>query len=192
MAKTITDIRFTVERETGQLENETVLNWCNDANMDFGTVLNVPGTTYQIALTTTDLDYALPTDLKEINRLWLQSDYDEGIDRELRVRYRIYNGRIYFPVPFPTTDKLNIDYYKFLKTFVLMTDVIDFDDRYMTVYTSYCTMRYYMLSSTQATIGEPTARRNYERSFAAHQNAKNQVIQNYSFTNPDLTVKERW
>lgn len=193
MPKTLGDIRFAVERDTGTLDNADVVIWCNDCNMDIGSVINVPSATpYQISLTTTDLDYALPVDLKEINRLWLQSDFDAGINKELRVKYRIYNGRIYFPIAFPSTDTLNVDYYKFLTTFADVDDEIDFADRYMTVYTAYCTMRYYMLPLTQSTLGEPTARRNHERSFAAYQNAKSQVIQNYGFNNPDLTIRERW
>jgi hypothetical protein len=193
VAKTLSDIRFVVERETGELTDDVVINWCNDLNMDIGSVMNVPSEIpYEITITTTDLDYALPADLKEINRLWMQSDYDSGVDRELRVKYRIYNGRIQFPVPFGSSDTLNVDYYKFLKFFELISDSIDFADRYMTVYTSYCKMRYFMLPSTQTALGEATARRNYERAAGSYQLARNQVIQNYSFNNPDLVVRERW
>lgn len=193
MAKSLSDIRFMVERETGALDNSDVIAWCNDANMDFGAALNVPAATpFEITLTTTDLEYDLPDDLKEINRLWLQSDYDSGVNRELSVKYRIYNGKIQFPVPFPTTDTLNVEYYKQLTTFDDIDDTIDIADRFVTIYTAYCVMRYFSLPSTQTTIGEKTARTNYERSFAMYQNAKRQVLQNYSFTNPDLTIKERW
>jgi hypothetical protein len=192
MAKTLEDIRFVVEREVGILENAIIINWCNDANMDFGTVLNVPAPTHPITLTTTDLEYALPSDLKEINRLWLQSDFESGINRDLRTNYRIYNGKMQFSVPFPSIDTLNVDYYKYLTFFDAMSDVIDFEDRYMTVYTAYCAMRYFMLRSTQEALGESVAQLNYERAAGSYQMAKNQVIQNYSFKNPDLTIKERW
>jgi len=193
MAKTLADIRFTVERDTGQLENADIVIWCNDCNTDIGTAINVPSATpYQIAITTTDLEYELPPDLKEINRLWLQSDYDAGIDREIRYKYRIYNGHIQFPLPFPIIDTLNIDYYKFLTFFETIDDEIDFADRYVTVYTAYCTMRYYLLPSTQQTLGEAVARRNAERAAGSYQMAKNQVIQGYSFNNPDLAIRERW
>lgn len=193
MAKTLSDIRFVVERDTGTLDNSDVVIWCNDANMDIGTLINVPSAEpYEISLTTTDIDYALPADLKEINRLWLQSDYDSGINKELRVTYRIYNGRIFFPKAFPMNDTLNIDYYKHLTTFDDIENEIDFDDRYMTIYTAYCAMRYYMLPSTQTTLGEITARNNYERAAATYRMAKNQVVQNYGFSNPDLVIRERW
>jgi len=193
MPKKISDIRSIVERDINDvLDNDSVLIWCNDANMDFGTVLNVPGTTAQIALDTTSTSYALPSDLKEINRLWLQSEYDNGLNRGITVPYRIYAGNIEFPIPFPFTDTLNIDYYKFLTTFDDIDDLIDFPDRYMTIYTSYCATRYFSLPSTQDRLGELPARRNYERTLNAYTIAKRQVIQNYSFNNPDLSVKERW
>lgn len=95
---------FFVERETGPLDNESVINWCNECNIDIGAHINIPAPTYQIALNTTDLDYPLPAYLKQINRLWLQSEYDNGINCDLDVKYRIYNGRIHFPVPFPMVD----------------------------------------------------------------------------------------
>lgn len=193
MVKTLEDIRVVVERNTATLDNETIIDWCNDCNMDIGTVINVPSAApYEISITTTGLEYDLPADLKEINRLWLQSDYDSGISKELSVQYRIYNGKIQFPLPFPRTDTLNVDYYKFLTTFSDISDEIDFADRFMTVYTSYCMMRYYMLPTTQSVLGEAVARRNYERAAGSYQVAKNQVVQNFSYTTPDLSVKERW
>lgn len=191
MAVTLDDIRSIVTRETGitAIEEESIINWCNDLNVDVGSAINVLGETYQIALTTTDLDYALPEGLKEINRLWLQSDFDNGVNRELKVRYRVYNGRIEFPIPFLAVDTLNIDYYKFLTYFTSGTDVIDLPDRYITLYTSYCKMRYYEL---QSTISQGSSLPNYDRSSQAFQMVKRQVIQNYSFTTPDLSVMERW
>lgn len=190
--KTLEDIRSIVQRETDLTEHESIINWCNDANMDFGTVLNVPGTTFSITVNTTDLEYTLPTDLKEINRMWLQSDYDAGTDREIRVPYRIYNGKIKFPTPFSSADTLKIDYYKFLTVFDDISDAIDLPDRFLTIYTTYCFMRYYSLLSTQEKLTQAVAQRNYDRAANAYQMVKNQVIQNYSFTTPDLTVLERW
>jgi len=110
----------------------------------------------------------------------------------LNVNYRIYNGRIHFPVPFPFTDTLNIDYYKTLKHFTTITDEIDLPDRFMTVYTSYCAMRFYSLPETQEKLTELVARRNFERATAMYQMAKAQAIQNYEFQNPSLAVHERW
>jgi len=192
VAKTLEDVRFFVERETGPLENQSVINWCNECNIDIGAHINIPAPTYQIALNTTDLDYPLPADLKQINRLWLQSEYDNGINRDLNLNYRIYNGRIHFPVPFPFTDTLNIDYYKTLKHFTTITDEIDLPDRFMTVYTFYCAMRFYSLPETQEKLTELVARRNFERATAMYQMAKAQAIQNYEFQNPSLAVHERW
>lgn len=192
MPKTLEDVRNIVQRETGLTEWESIVNWCNDLHMDVGAVLNVPAPTYQIVLNTTDLDYPLPDDLKEINRFWSQRDYDSGVQKDIEFQYRIYNGRLQLPLAWPVIDTLNMDYYKFLRFFESQTDPIDFPDRYLTLYTAYCKMRYYELPSTIQLIGDVAARQNYEREAAMYQNMRNQVIQNYSYTNPDLVIKERW
>jgi len=190
--KTLEDVRDIVQRETGLTEHESIISWSNDLHMDVGSVLNVPGETYQIELNTTDLDYPLPADLKEINRIWSQRDYDSGVQKNVDFQHRIYNGRLQLPLAWPTLDTLNIDYYKFLRYFESQTDPIEFPDRYITLYTSYCKMRYYELPSTMQAIGDVPARQNFERAAGMYQAMRNQVIQNYSYTNPDLTVKERW
>ncbi|WP_214629990.1 hypothetical protein [Paenibacillus agaridevorans] len=194
MATTINDIRFAVVRETGStaIEHESVIQWCNDCNVDIGSVINVPADTFQIPLTTTDMTYALPEDLKEINRLWLESDLEFEINRDLRVNYRIYNGKIEFRVPFRAEDTLNIDYYKFLIRFTEQDDEIDIPDRYASLYVSYCKMRYFELFSTQTNIGLQIAQRNSEFAAQMYNAMRNQIIQYYSFTNPDLVIKERW
>lgn len=189
---TLEEIRAVVEKETGPLENEWIVNWCNDCNADIESLIFIPSTTYQITINTTDTEYPLPADLKEINRLWLQSDFDNGINRELKVDYRIYGGKIQFPRPFPFVDTLNVDYYKYLTVFSDITDSIELHDRFVPLYTSYCVGRYYALFKTQQEIGELMARRNYERAAVAYNSTKMQVVQTYGFTNPDLSIRERW
>lgn len=190
---TLDAVRFIIQRQTGQpIEHEQVIIWANDLNMDVGAVINVPGTTYQIAINTTDLTYHLPDDLKQINRMWLQSEYDSGLDRDIKIPYRIYDGTISFPVPFSFTDTLNIDYYKFLTTYNDISDTLDLPDRYVPLYANYCMMRYYELTSTSQQIGAELAIANQQRFAQMYATVKNQVIQNYSFTNPDLSVVERW
>lgn len=191
---TINDIRFAVVRETGAtaIEHESVIQWCNDCNVDIGSVINIPADTFQIPLTTTDMTYSLPEDLKEINRLWLESDLDYEINRSLRINYRIYNGTISFATPFRSEDVLNVDYYKFLTHFEDQEDLIDIPDRYMSLYVSYCKMRYFELFSTQDKITLPIAQRNSEFASQMYQVMRNQVIQYYSFTNPDISIVERW
>lgn len=192
MPKNLSDIRWIVERDTGTLDNESLVNWCNDCNVEIGSSINVPAPTFQIEVNTTDLEYALPTDLKEINKLWLQSDYDGGINRELTRPFRIYSGKIQFPTSFPASDILNVDYYKYLTFFTDIDDEIDLEDQFVTVYTSYCVMRYYSLPDVQDRLGELAARRNFERSERLFFQAKNQVISYYGFQNPDVSVRERW
>lgn len=189
---TLEEIRAVVEKETGPLENEWVVNWCNDVNADIETAIFLPAPTYQISINTTDTEYPLPADIKEINRLWLQSEFDNGINREIRVPYRIYNVTISFPRPFPFDDTLNVDYYKFLDRFDDITDSTELPDRFMSLYTSYCVGRYYGLLKIQQELGELQARRNYERAAANYNATKMQVVQAYGFTNPDLSIRERW
>lgn len=194
MAITLNQIRSIVTREVSPaaIEHESIMAWCNDLNMDIGSVLNVPGTTYQIALTTTDFVYPLPTDLKEINRMTLQSDIDADINREIVVQYRIYNGQIEFPLPFPQVGTLNIDYYKFLTYFTDQNDVIDFPDRFVSMYTSYCKMRYYELDSTRQQLSVQVAQANSAAAGQTYLAMRNQAIQNYTFTTPDLTIRPYW
>jgi len=194
MAKTLEDVRSILTSEVGMaaVEHESIISWSNDLHMDVGTTLNVPAPTYQIALNTTDLDYPLPDDIKEINRFWSQRDYDSGVQKNLNFQYRIYNGRLQLPLAWASTDTLNIDYYKFLRVFDSITDEIEFPDRYLTLYTAYCKMRYYELPSTVIAIGENTARNNFEREAGMYQAMRNQAIQNYSYTTPDLVIRERW
>lgn len=193
MATTLSDIRFTLQRELqdSTIDNETVIIWCNNANSDFGMNLNVP-TSSTIALTTTDLSYALPSDLKVINRLSFQSDIDNGVDREFQGSYRIYNGQIIFPTYFTQADTLNIDYYSQLTYFTDITDVIDIDDRYNTIYTAYGKMQYYDLPSTLERLGGQLTTRKHQDAQVAYNTIKNAVTQQYSLQNEPTTIQERW
>jgi hypothetical protein len=195
MATILQQIRGNLEREIEvQFDNETIIVWCNNANIDFGVNLNIPASS-TIAITTTGLSYPLPANLKVINRLSLQSDVDMGIDREFKGPYRIYNGQIIFPTYFTETDTLNVDYYKQMTYFTSITDPIDIDDRFITIYTYYCKAMYY--NERKAVTG--TSIRDIRMAMLSAQSIMNmyntikrQVIQEYSFRNEPTTILERW
>lgn len=193
MAILLSDIRFTIQRELqdSTIDNETVIIWCNNASSDFGIKLNIP-TTSTIAVITTDLSYALPTNLKIINRLSFQSDIDNGVDKEFQGPYRIYNGQIIFPSYFTQAETLNVDYYKQMTYFTAITDAIDIDDRYNTIYTSFCKMQYYDLPSTIERLGVQVATRKYQDAQVAYNNMKNTVTQQYALKNEPTTINSRW
>lgn len=191
MTTTLLDIRFIIERNIGDtLDNDTMIHWMNDGQMDFGVNLYIPETA-QITLDTTSLSYNEPAQLKQIVRMWLQSDYDNGVDREFRGPYRRYNGKIIFPIPFPTVDTLNVDYFKTMKYFAAITDTIDIADRFTPIYTTYGEMRYYMLPRVAQQLGN-LGQRNLQTAQQTYQMLKRQVVQEYSFQNPDYAIKERW
>ena len=193
MTTSISDIKFLLQRELqdSTIDNETVIIWCNNANSDFGLNLNIP-TTSTIAIITTDLSYALPTDMKIINRLSFQSDIDEGLDREFKGPYRIYNGNIIFPTYFTQTDTLNVDYYKQMTHFTSGADNIDINDRYNTIYTAYGKMQYYDLPSTIERLGAQVATRKHQDAQVTYQNIKNAVTQQYALNNEPTTINARW
>lgn len=195
MATTISDIRFLIEREIQvTLENEDVINWCNQVSMDVGTNINVPSATpATIVLTSTDLEYNLPVDVKIINRLRLQSDIDAGLDKNLQITYRIYNGniifqRVYWMIP----DTIIADYFKDMTYFTAVTDLIDIADRFTPLYVYYGMMKYYGTPAYMEMVGTSTANKKIESSFSAYLNMKNQVIAYYSLGNEPVTVERRW
>src|SRR5690554_1097468 len=98
MATTLSDIRFIIERQAGPIDDSWLIHTCNDAQAEFSLNINIQDTD-TIALTVTDIEYTLPTELKIINRLWLSSDFDAGIDKEFKWNYRTYNGKIIFRQP---------------------------------------------------------------------------------------------
>lgn len=180
MATTLSSIRFLIEREAKEnVENEDIINWCNQVNIDVGTGINIPSATPQsITLLTTTIEYSLNADLKVINRLRLQSDIDDDIDRDLNIKYRIYNQKIILPNStfWVAPDTLVVDYYKHMTYFAAVTESIDIADRFTPLYT------FYGLKKIKGT-------EEYERMY---QNMKNQVISYYSLGNEPVTVDRRW
>lgn len=191
MATTIEQIRFMIERYTGLLDNAWMIQVANDAQAEFSLNINVPSTA-TITLTTSDLDYPLPAGLKIINRLWLQSDFDAGIDKEFKWPYRIYNGNIIFAQPWRQAETLNVDYYKHMKYFSDISDTIDLDDRFTPLYTSYGQREYYSIPSVVAALGDNQARREWEKNNARYMNIKQQVLSYYALQNEPVSVQERW
>mgnify|MGYP006962708527 FL=1 len=192
MATTLENIRFTVEREIrATLENEQVIAWCNFANMDFGVGLNIPATA-TISLNETDLSYPEPTGLKEIVYMYLQSDFDNGINRPFKWPYRRFNGAIWFELPYREPDTLNIQYYKDLTHFTDITDTIDLEDRFSPIYTFYCLMKYYASPEAKERFGDAVARREQERAEASYYHMRDQVQSYYEFKNPQYVIEERW
>lgn len=195
MTTKISDIRYRLERETEvTFDDETILLWCNDAQTDFAADINVPATA-TIAINTTSLTYPLPVDLKIITRLWSQTDYNNGIDTPLSAEYRIFNGNIIFPTYFREAFTLNIDYYKTLKYFSAITDAIDIDDKFVTIYTYYCKAMYY--AERKAIQGTSIrdiriAMLSAQSIMGMYTSVKKQVIQQYSYRNEPSTVNERW
>ena len=184
---------YTLQRELQEsnIDSESIIIWCNNANSDFSLNLNIP-TTVATPVTTTELTYALPVDLKSINRLSFESDITRGIDREYQGSYRIYNGNIIFPTYFTQDDTLNIDYYKQMTYFTDIADAIDIDDRYNTIYTSFCKMQYYGLPSTIERMGVQVANRKHQDAQFAYQNMKNAITQLYALNIEPTTIQERW
>lgn len=179
MTTTLSDIHFKIEREAKeQIDPEDVINWANEVNMDVGIGINVPSATPQsITLLTTTIEYSLNADLKVINRLRLQSDIDDDIDRDLSLKHRIYNQKIILPNStfWIAPDTLVVDYYKHMAYHALITENIDLADRFTPLYT------FYGLKKIKGA--------EYE---LMYQNMKNQVISYYSLGNEPVTIDRRW
>lgn len=195
VATSLLNIRFLIERQIRPitLDNDDVLDWCNEANADIGMNFNLPAAPETIALTSTDLEYDLPTDLKIINRLRLQSVIDDGLDAELKINYRIYNRKIILPrVTWIAPDDLVVDYYKHLTTFTDVDDTIELDDRYAPIYTFYGLMKYYDLPETAERIGAQEAAKKMNANLVKYQNMKNQLTAYQSLSNEPVTLDGRW
>lgn len=192
MVTTLAQIRFIIERSVGRsLENEWVINACNDAQAEFSLDINIPDTT-TISLTTEVLEYPLPVGLKVINRLWLQSDFDAGIDKEFKWKYRIYNGNLIFHQSWVQTDTLNVDFYKHMTYFTDITNEIDLDDRFSPLYTAYGQREYYDLPDVKSQLGESAAQKNWEKHNARYMAIRQQVTSYYAIQNEPVSVDERW
>lgn len=180
MATSLSDIRFKIERNVKlTLEDADVINWCNYVNTDVGMGINIPADPpASITLTTTDLEYALPATLKIINRLRLQSVIDQGLDAELRINYRIYNGNIILPrVLWIAPDTLVVDYYKHMTYFTSEDDEIDIADRFTPLYTFYGIA----VSKGSDPLADPS-----------YLNVKKQVLAYYALSNEPITIDGRW
>lgn len=192
MTTTLEQIRFIIERYTGGvIENDWMVNVCNDAQAEFALNINVPDTD-QISLTTTDIEYTLPAGLKIINRLWLQSDFDNNIDKPFTWAYRIYSGEIIFRQPWNTAETLNIDFYKHLAYFTDVENEIDLDDRFSSLYTSYGQREYYDTPIVKTSLGEAQARKEWEKHNSRYLNIMQQVISYYAIQNEPAVIEERW
>lgn len=195
MTTNLISIRSILEREVGvSLDDDWILRQCNDAQANFSLNINIPDTT-TIALTTTALSYTLPIGLKIINRLWLQSDFAAGIDKEFKWPYRIYSGKIIFKQPWRQADTLNVDFYKHMKYFTTINDTIDLDDRFVTLYTYYCKAIYWAEDKPVqgSSVRDMRMAMMSSQSIMANYNTiKQQVISYYGIQNEPVTVDERW
>lgn len=195
MATTLSTIRFLIESQIRpvSLENADVINWCNEVNADIGLNFNIPAAAETIPLTATDLEYELPTDLKIINRLRLQSVIDEGIDAELQINYRIYNGYLILPrVTWIAPDDLVLDYYKHLTTFTAITENIELDDRYAPIYQFYGLMKFYELPETAERIGDQVALRKMQSNESKYNSMKKQLTSYQMLSNEPVIIDGRW
>ena len=168
MATSLANIRFKVEQEIEDtLINELVINWSNIAQSEFMLRIFVPGST-TLAITTADLTYALPSDVREIRRIRRQSDLDNGINRPYNPVYTFYNGNFEVPTAFTSADTLLIDYYAFLTFFTDIEDEIDLDDRFFPLYTSYIKAMYFQMPTTIANIGPERADQKFSENMTMH------------------------
>lgn len=192
---TLFDIRIKIEQQIRPttLDNADIVTWANEVNADIGMNFNLPAEPALITLTSTDLEYALPDDLKIINRLRLQSVIDSGIDAELRMSYRIYNGKIILPrVSWLAPDTLVVDYYKHLTVFTDTDDEIELDDRYAPMYQFYGLMKYYESPEAMERFGEQSAQRKMQSSESKYNNMKMQLTAYQSLSNEPIVIEGRW
>lgn len=179
MATTLSDIRFKAETDIDDnLSDANVVNWCNQAQMEFMLRVFVPANT-TIAINTTDVKYALPENLKSIRQLRLQSVLDRGLNVPYNPVYTIYDGYLQVPYPFDNDDTLLIDYYANLKVFSSVSDEIDLEDRFQNLYISYCKAMYYLLPATRQRMGDKLAMDFYTMQFNDYQMMKKQVTDAY-------------
>ncbi|CAH1205624.1 hypothetical protein PAECIP111893_02381 [Paenibacillus plantiphilus] len=192
---TLVDIRYLTEQDIkSDLENTDIVNWSNEVNMDIGNNIEIPSAApANIVLTSTDLEYSLPIDLKIINRMRLQSDIDQGYDRNIELGYRIYNGEIVLPRVFwLAPDTLVVDYFKHMTYFANVTESIDIADRFTPLYKFYYLWRYYESPFALERFGAQEAKRKAEMMQAGYMNIKNQVVAYYSLGNEPVVIEGRW
>lgn len=192
MATTLEQIRFDIERAVkSSVEDDEVINWSNDAQTELMMIVDLPST-LAVAVNTTDLVYAAAIEVKRINRLWLTSERNAGVDRDISKAYRLYNGSIIFESRFGQADTLNIDYYRHLKYFTAITDEIDVEDRFKSLYTSYGIAQYYDNPQTIDKIGTQQANRQYDKHYGRHITIRDQIAAQYVMQSQPSTIKEAW
>lgn len=192
MAITLSDIRFDIERSVkDSVENEDVVNWCNDAQTELLSIIDLPATV-DISITTTANSYPFTADAKRINRMWLQSERDAGVDRDITKTYRIYNGEIIFETRFDKDDTLHIEYYRHLTYFTDVANLIDVEDRFKTLYTSYGIAQYYDNPQVIERLGDNRATRQYDKNYSRHLSVKDQIAAQYITLAQPSTIKEAW
>jgi hypothetical protein len=191
MATTLSQIRFKIQTTVqDDISTDSVIEWCNDAQSEIMMAIDVPDSA-TLSVNTTDLSYALvPTNIKRINRLWISSERSAGVDRDINVPYRIYDGSIVFAQRFSKEDTLNIEYYRHLTYFTAITENIDIDDRYATLYSSYGVAQYYDSPKVIERLGELPARRQYDKHYGRHMNIRNQISAQYTMQLQPSTIKE--
>jgi hypothetical protein len=193
MATTLEKIRLKIEDAVNDaVTNESVIEWCNDAQSEIMMAIDIPDSA-TLSVNTTDLSYPLvPTNIKRINRLWLSSERSAGVDRDINVPYRIYDGSIVFAQRFGKEDTLNIEYYRHLTYFTAITQNIDIDDRYATLYSSYGIAQYYDSPKVIERLGELPAQRQYDKHYGRHMNIRNQISAQYLMEMQPSTIKEAY
>lgn len=192
MAITLSEIRFDIERSVkDSVENEDVVNWCNDAQTELLMIIDLPDT-ISIAITTGVNAYPFTADVKRINRMWLQSVRDAGVDRDISKSYRIYNGEIIFETQFDKEDTLHIEYYKHLTYFTDIADLIDVEDRFKTLYTSYGIAQYYDNPQVIDRLGDNRASRQYDKHYSRHMIVRDQIAAQYIAQIQPSMIKEAW
>lgn len=195
MTTTLSDIRFLLEKEVrgADLDNQDIINWCNQANMEIGMNIDIPSTPQTIVLDTATLSYSLNANLKIINRLRIQSDITAGIDRALLIKYRVYNGQIIIPNVFwVAPDSLVVDYYKHMTYFTDISNTIDIDDRFEPFYTLFCKLKYHNTQPDSGKVFWRVTIAENSTMITNYQNMKNQVISYYSLSNDPVVVDNRW
>lgn len=192
MTTTLSDIRYQVEKSVkDELDPIDVINWCNDAQSELLLMVELPDTG-TIAVNTSDIAYAEPANIKRINRMWLTSERDHGLDRDISKAHRRYAGKIIFETRFGRDDTLNVDFYKHLTHFTTITDPIDLEDRYATLYTSYVQAQYYDLPKVIERMTPQQAQRQYDKHYQRHLIIKEAISAQFVMNTQPSTIKEAW
>lgn len=184
MTITLEDIRFKVERDIqDQLDNDSIIDWANVAQNEFMLRITLAAS-LTLAIDTTTISYDLSAyAIREFRRFRLQSDIDNGINRNYYPVYTFYDGNFEVPSAFPAADSLLIDYYGNLQFFTSITDEIELDDRFYPLYTTFIKMMYYQLPSVTEKLGAERSDMRLSSNKSMHDMAKKQVSDHYLISN---------